>query len=36
MGIQLNYLARIRIGKSHAEISNQLYVSSGNLSQGVT
>ena len=36
MGIQLNYLARIRIGKGHAEVSDQLHVGSGNLSQGVT
>jgi len=36
MGIQLNYLARVRIGDSHAEVSDQLYISSGNLSQGIT
>jgi len=36
MGIQLNYLARVRIDESHAEVSNWLCVSSGNLSQGIT
>jgi len=36
MGIQLNYLARVRIGEGHAEVSNQLRVGSGNLSRGVT
>ena len=36
MGIRLNYLARVRISKSHAKVSNQLRVGSGNLSQGVT
>jgi len=32
MGIQLNYLARVRIDKGHAEVSDWLHVSSGNLS----
>jgi len=36
MGIWLNYLARVRIGEGHAEVSDRLRVSSGNLSQGVT
>ena len=36
MEIQLNYLARVRIGKGCAEVSNQLHVGSGNLSQSVT
>ena len=36
MEIWLNYLARVRIGKGHAKVSNWLYVGSGNLSQGVT
>jgi len=36
MGIQLNYLARVRIGKGCAEVSNQLHVGSSNLSRGVT
>ena len=36
MGIQLNYLARIRIGKGHAKVSDWLHVGSGNLSQGIT
>ena len=36
MGIQLNYLARVRIGEGCTEVSNQLCVGSGNLSQGVT
>jgi len=36
MGIQLNYLARVRIGEGHAEVSNWLPVDSGNLSQAVT
>jgi len=36
MEIWLNYLARVRIGKGRAKVSNWLYVGSGNLSQGVT
>jgi len=36
MGIQLNYLARVRIGKSYTEVSDQLCISSSNLLQGVT
>jgi len=36
MGIQLNYLARVRIDEGHTEVSDQLHVGSGNLSQGVT
>ena len=31
MEIWLNYLARVRIGKGHAEVSDQLYVGSSNL-----
>jgi len=36
MGIWLNYLAKVRIGESYAEVSNWLYIGSGNLSQDVT
>jgi len=32
MGIQLNYLARVRIGKGCTEVSNWLHIGSGNLS----
>jgi len=36
MEIQLNYLARVKIGKDRTEASDQLRVGSGNLSQGIT
>ena len=36
IGIQLNYLARVRIGKGRAEVSNQLHIGSSNLSRAVT
>jgi len=36
MGIQLNYLARVRIGKGCTEVSNWLHIGSGNLLRGIT
>jgi len=35
MGIWLNYLARVRIGESCIEVSDQLCIGSSNLLQGV-